>query len=199
MANEMRQKMADSIRFLAADMVQSANSGHPGAPMGLADIAVVLSEHLNHNPKNPEFLNRDRLVFSGGHGTGLIYSLYYLWGYGLEINDLKNFRQLDSLTPGHPEYGHTKGIEITTGPLGQGVANAVGFSMASKFMGEQVNSDTASLINHNVYCLCGDGDLEEGLSYEACSIAGHNKLDNLILIYDSNRITIEGSTNLSIS
>ena len=199
MSNQMRQKMADSIRFLAADMVQAANSGHPGAPMGLADIAVVLSEHLNHNPKNPNWLNRDRLVFSGGHGTGLIYSLYYLWGYGLELNDLKNFRQLDSKTPGHPEFGHTEGIEITTGPLGQGIANAVGFSMASKFMGAQVNSDTADLINHNVYCLCGDGDLEEGISYEACSIAGHNKLDNLILIYDSNRITIEGSTDLSIS
>ena len=199
MSNQIRQKMADSIRFLAADMVQAANSGHPGAPMGLADIAVVLSEHLNHNPKNPDFLNRDRLVFSGGHGTGLIYSLYYLWGYGLEIEDLKNFRQLDSKTPGHPEYGHTKGIEITTGPLGQGIANAVGFSMASKFMGAQVNSETAKLIDHNVYCLCGDGDLEEGISYEACSIAGHNKLDNLILIYDSNRITIEGSTDLSIS
>jgi len=199
MSNQMRQKMANSIRFLAADMVQAANSGHPGAPMGLSDIAVVLSEHLNHNPKNPDFLNRDRLVFSGGHATGLIYSLYYLWGYGLEIEDLKNFRQLDSLTPGHPEYGHTKGIEITTGPLGQGIANAVGFSMASKFVGAQTNSETASLIDHNVYCLCGDGDLEEGLSYEACSIAGHNKLDNLILIYDSNRITIEGSTDLSIS
>ncbi len=199
MSNQMRQKMADSIRFLAADMVQAANSGHPGAPMGLADIAVVLSEHLNHNPKNPDFLNRDRLVFSGGHATGLIYSLYYLWGYGLEIEDLKQFRQLDSRTPGHPEYGHTKGIEITTGPLGQGIANAVGFSMASKFMGEQVNSETAKMIDHNVYCLCGDGDLEEGISYEACSIAGHNKLDNLILIYDSNRITIEGSTDLSIS
>ncbi len=195
----MRQNMADSIRFLAADMVQAANSGHPGAPMGLADIAVVLSEHLNHNPKNPSWLNRDRLVFSGGHGTGLIYSLYYLWGYGLELEDLKNFRQLDSKTPGHPEFGHTAGIEITTGPLGQGIANAVGFSMASKFMGAQVNSDTADLIDHNVYCLCGDGDLEEGISYEACSIAGHNKLDNLILIYDSNRITIEGSTDLSIS
>ena len=195
----MRQKMADSIRFLAADMVQAANSGHPGAPMGLADIATVLSEHLNHNPKNPDFLNRDRLVFSGGHATGLIYSLYYLWGYGLEVEDLKNFRQLDSLTPGHPEYGHTAGIEITTGPLGQGVANAVGFSMASKFVGSQVNSETAALIDHNVYCLCGDGDLEEGISYEACSIAGHNKLDNLVLIYDSNRITIEGSTDLSIS
>jgi transketolase len=199
MSNEMRQKMADSIRFLAADMVQEANSGHPGAPMGLADIAVVLSQHLRHNPKNPSWLNRDRLVFSGGHGTGLIYSLYYLWGYGLEIEDLKNFRQLDSKTPGHPEYGHTKGVEITTGPLGQGIANAVGFSMASKFVASQVNSETAKLIDHNVYCLCGDGDLEEGISYEACSIAGHNKLDNLILIYDSNRITIEGSTDISIS
>ena len=197
--NAMRQKMANTIRFLAADMVQQANSGHPGAPMGLADIAVVLSEHLKHNPKNPSWLNRDRLVFSGGHATGLIYSLYHLWGYGLEIEDLKNFRQLDSKTPGHPEFGHTAGIEITTGPLGQGVANAVGFSMASKFMAAQVNSETAKLIDHNVYCLCGDGDLEEGISYEACSLAGHNKLDNLILIYDSNRITIEGNTDLSIS
>ena len=197
--NTMRQKMADTIRFLAADMVQAANSGHPGAPMGLSDIAVVLSEHLNHNPKNPSWLNRDRLVFSGGHATGLIYSLYYLWGYGLTIDDLKNFRQLDSKTPGHPEFGHTAGVEITTGPLGQGVANAVGFAMASKFVGAQVNSETAKVIDHKVYCLCGDGDLEEGVSYEACSIAGHNKLDNLILIYDSNRITIEGSTSLSIS
>ncbi|MDD2951336.1 MAG: transketolase [Sulfuricurvum sp.] len=199
MSTTMRQKMADTIRFLAADMVQQANSGHPGAPMGLADIAVVLSEHMNHNPKNPKWLNRDRLVFSGGHGTGLIYSLYYLWGYGLEIEDLKNFRQLDSKTPGHPEYGHTAGIEITTGPLGQGIANAVGFAMASEFVGNKVNSETAALIDHNVYCLCGDGDLEEGISYEACSIAGHMGLDNLILIYDSNRITIEGSTELSLS
>jgi transketolase len=195
----MRQKMADTIRFLAADMVQQANSGHPGAPMGLADIAVVLSEHMNHNPKNPKWLNRDRLVFSGGHGTGLIYSLYYLWGYGLEIKDLQNFRQLDSKTPGHPEFGHTAGIEITTGPLGQGIANAVGFAMASAYVGNKVNSETAELIDHNVYCLCGDGDLEEGISYEACSIAGHMGLDNLVLIYDSNRITIEGSTELSLS
>ncbi|MGB5966210.1 MAG: transketolase [Sulfurimonadaceae bacterium] len=199
MSNTMRQKMADSIRFLATDMVQAANSGHPGAPMGLADIAVVLSEHLSHNPKNPDWLNRDRLVFSGGHATGLIYSLYYLWGYGLEIEDLKNFRQLDSKTPGHPEYGHTAGIEITTGPLGQGVANAVGFSMASKYVGAQVNSEMAAVIDHNVYVLCGDGDLEEGISYEAASLAGHLKLDNLVCIYDSNRITIEGSTDLSIS
>lgn len=199
MSNDMRQKMADTIRFLAADMVQAANSGHPGAPMGLADIAVVLGEHLKHNPKNPNWINRDRLVFSGGHGTGLIYSLYYLWGYGLEIEDLKNFRQLDSKTPGHPEYGHTEGVEITTGPLGQGIANAVGFAMASKYVGAQTNSETAAVIDHHVYCLCGDGDLEEGISYEACSIAGHNNLDNLIVIYDSNRITIEGSTDLSIS
>lgn len=199
MSNAIRQKMANTIRFLAADMVQQANSGHPGAPMGLADIAVVLSEHLNHNPKNPKWLNRDRLVFSGGHGTGLIYSLYYLWGYGLEIEDLKNFRQLDSKTPGHPEYGHTAGIEITTGPLGQGIANAVGFAMASSYVGNKVNSETAALIDHKVYCLCGDGDLEEGISYEACSIAGHMGLDNLVLIYDSNCITIEGSTELSLS
>lgn len=197
--NKMRAKMANTIRFLAADMVQKANSGHPGAPMGLADVAVVLSEHLRHNPKNPAWLNRDRLVFSGGHATGLIYSLYYLWGYGLEIEDLKQFRQLGSQTPGHPEYGHTKGIEMTTGPLGQGVANAVGFAMAAKHVGAQVNSETAKVIDHTVYCLCGDGDLEEGISYEACSLAGHNVLDNLIMIYDSNRITIEGTTALSLS
>ena len=199
MSNAMRQKMADTIRFLAADMVQQANSGHPGAPMGLADIAVVLSEYMVHNPRNPKWLNRDRLVFSGGHGTGLIYSLNHLWGYGLEIEDLKQFRQLHSKTPGHPEYAHTAGIEITTGPLGQGIANAVGFSMASKFVGHKVNSEMAKMIDHTVYCLCGDGDLEEGISYEACSIAGHMGLDNLVLIYDSNRITIEGSTELSLS
>lgn len=199
MSNAMRQKMADTIRFLAADMVQQANSGHPGAPMGLADIAVVLSEHMSHNPKDPTWLNRDRLVFSGGHGTGLIYSLNHLWGYGLEIEDLKQFRQLDSKTPGHPEYRHTPGIEITTGPLGQGIANAVGFAMGAKYVGHKVNSETAALIDHRVYCLCGDGDLEEGISYEACSIAGHMGLDNLVVIYDSNRITIEGSTELSLS
>ncbi|WP_456485088.1 transketolase [Hydrogenimonas sp.] len=199
MDNQMMKKMADTIRFLAADMVQEANSGHPGAPMGLADVAVVLSRHLRHNPKNPKWLNRDRLVFSGGHATGLIYSLLYLWGYDLTMEDLKKFRQLGSKTPGHPEYGHTPGVEITTGPLGQGVANAVGFSMASKYCAHLVNSETAKIIDHNVYCLCGDGDLEEGISYEACAIAGHQQLDNLILIYDSNRITIEGDTSLAWS
>ena len=197
--NKMRQKKADTIRFLAADMVQQANSGHPGAPMGLADIATVLSEHLNHNPKDSTWLNRDRLVFSGGHATGLIYSLLHLWGYDVSMDDIKNFRQLDSKTPGHPEYGHTHGIEITTGPLGQGIANAVGFSMASKYTANQVNSETSKLIDHNVYCLCGDGDLQEGISYEACALAGHLKLDNLVVIYDSNAITIEGSTDIAWS
>jgi len=197
--NIMRKKMANTIRFLAADMVQEANSGHPGAPMGLADIAVVLSEHLNHNPKNPKWLNRDRLVFSGGHGSSLIYSLLHLWGYDVTLEDLREFRQLDSKTPGHPEYGHTDGVEITTGPLGQGIANAVGFSMASKYTANQVNSEMCELIDHKVYCLCGDGDLQEGISYEACSLAGHLKLDNLVLIYDSNAITIEGDTSIAWS
>jgi transketolase len=197
--NKMRKKMANTIRFLAADMVQKANSGHPGAPMGLADIAVVLGEHLSHNPRNPKWLNRDRLVFSGGHGTGLIYSLLHLWGYDVSLEDLKSFRQLDSKTPGHPEYGHTAGIEITTGPLGQGIANAVGFAMAEAFTKAQVNSETCELIDHKVYCLCGDGDLQEGISYEACSLAGHLGLKDLILIYDSNEITIEGDTNIAWS
>jgi len=197
--NKMRKKMANTIRFLAADMVQKANSGHPGAPMGLADIAVVLGEHLSHNPKNPKWLNRDRLVFSGGHGTGLIYSLLHLWGYDVSLDDLKNFRQLDSKTPGHPEYGHTAGIEITTGPLGQGIANAVGFAMAEAFTKAQVNSETCELIDHKVYCLCGDGDLQEGISYEACALAGHLGLKDLILIYDSNEITIEGDTSIAWS
>lgn len=197
--NQMRKKMANTIRFLAADMVQKANSGHPGAPMGLADIAVVLSEHLKHNPKNPKWLNRDRVVFSGGHGSALIYSLLHLWGYDVSLEDLKNFRQLDSKTPGHPEYGHTDGIEITTGPLGQGIANAVGFAMAASYTANQVNSETCALIDHKVYCLCGDGDLQEGISYEACALAGHLGLKDLILIYDSNSITIEGDTSIAWS
>ncbi len=197
--NKMRKKMANTIRFLAADMVQQANSGHPGAPMGLADIAVVLSEKLSHNPKNPKWLNRDRLVFSGGHGSALIYSLLHLWGYDVTLEDLKQFRQLDSKTPGHPEYGHTAGVEMTTGPLGQGIANAVGFAMAEAYTANQVNSETCALIDHKVYCLCGDGDLQEGISYEACALAGHLKLKDLVLIYDSNCITIEGDTSIAWS
>ncbi|KIM03337.1 MAG: transketolase [Sulfurovum sp. AS07-7] len=197
--NQMRKKMANTIRFLVADMVQKANSGHPGASMGLADIAVVLSEHIKHNPKNPKWLNRDRVVFSGGHSSALIYSLLYLWGYDVSLEDLKNFRQLDSKTPGHPEYGHTDGIEITTGPLGQGIANAVGFAMAEAYTANQVNSETCALLDHKVYCLCGDGDLQEGISYEACALAGRLGLKDLILIYDSNSITIEGDTSIAWS
>lgn len=196
MSKQLLQKQADTIRFLAADMVQQANSGHPGAPMGLADIATVLSKHLNINPADEKWLNRDRLVFSGGHATGLVYSLLHLWGFNVSINDIKNFRQLNSKTPGHPEYGHTHGIEITTGPLGQGIANAVGFAAASKYAQNLLGND---VINHKVYCLCGDGDLQEGISYEATASAGHLKLDNLVIIYDSNSITIEGDTNLAWS
>jgi len=194
MSNNLLQKQADTIRFLAADMVQQANSGHPGAPMGLADIATVLSSHLNVNPNNSKWLNRDRLVFSGGHATGLVYSLLHLWGFDLSIEDIKQFRQTGSKTPGHPEYNHTHGIEITTGPLGQGIANAVGFAMASKYAKNVLNDD---IINHKVFCLCGDGDLQEGLSYEAAATAGHQKLDNLVIIYDSNNITIEGDTSIA--
>jgi transketolase len=194
MSEQLLQQQANTIRFLAADMVQRANSGHPGAPMGLADIATVLSAHLQINPNNASWLNRDRLVFSGGHVTGLVYSLLHLWGFDVSIEDLKHFRQSGSKTPGHPEFGHTHGIEITTGPLGQGIANAVGFAMAAKYAQNVLGSD---VISHKVYCLCGDGDLQEGISYEACSTAGHQKLDNLVIIYDSNNITIEGDTSIA--
>ncbi len=197
MDRDFLKKEANTIRFLAADMVQKANSGHPGAAMGLADIAVVLSKHLKHNPKDPKWINRDRVVFSGGHASSLVYSLLYLWGYDITLEDLKQFRQLDSKTPGHPEYGHTPGVEITTGPLGQGVANAVGFAMAKEWSANKVNSETCKIIDHKVYCFCGDGDLQEGISYEACSLAGRVKLKDLVLIYDSNHITIEGDTSIA--
>jgi transketolase len=195
----MLKKQADTIRFLAADMVQSANSGHPGAPMGLADIVTILSRHINHNPKNTKWLNRDRLVFSGGHASALVYSFLYLSGYDLSIEDLKNFRQLGSKTPGHPEYGDVPGVEVTTGPLGQGITNAVGFAMAAKYASNILNTEEVKVIDHKVYCLCGDGDLQEGISYEACSLAGHLGLDNLVVIYDSNEITIEGCTSIAWS
>ena len=194
----MLKKMADTIRFLCADMVQQANSGHPGAPMGLADVMVVLAKFLNHNPKNPNWLNRDRLVFSGGHASSLVYSFLHLSGYDLSLDDLKNFRQLGSKTPGHPEI-HTKGIEVATGPLGQGVANAVGFAMAAKYAANLLNDPENAVIDHKIYCLCGDGDLQEGISYEACAVAGNLRLDNLVLIYDSNNITIEGDTSIAWS
>lgn len=190
------QKMSHTLGFLCADMVQKANSGHPGAPMGLADIASVLSFHLHLAPHNPTWLNRDRLVFSGGHASALVYALLHLWGFDVSKADLQSFRKIHSKTPGHPEYGHTQGVEITTGPLGQGIANAVGMAMASKYAQNLFGKE---IISHYVYCLCGDGDLQEGISYEAASLAGHHQLSNLIVIYDSNTITIEGDTNISMS
>ncbi len=196
---QMLEKMANTIRFLSADMIQKANSGHPGVTWGLADLVTVLSKYISHNPKNPKWLNRDRVVFSGGHASAMIYALLYLWGYDLTLEDLKRFRQLGSKTPGHPEYGEVPGVEVTTGPLGQGVANAVGFAMAGKYAARLLNSETAAVIDHKVYCLCGDGDLEEGISYEACALAGHHTLDNLVMIYDSNNITIEGDTEIAWS
>ncbi|KAA6227826.1 transketolase [Campylobacter sp. LR185c] len=195
MQTQILALQANTLRFLSTDMIERANSGHPGAPLGLADIMAVLSYHLVHNPKNPHWLNRDRLIFSGGHASALLYSFLHLSGYDLSLDDLKNFRQLHSKTPGHPEIS-TPGVEIATGPLGQGVANAVGFAMAAK---KAVNLLGNELINHKIYCLCGDGDLQEGISYEACSIAGLHKLDNLIIIYDSNEISIEGNVNLAFN
>lgn len=194
----MNTKISNTIKFLSADMIQKANSGHPGAPMGLSDIMSVLMKFIKHNPKNPNWLNRDRLVFSGGHASALVYSYLYLSGYDLSLDDLKNFRQLHSRTPGHPEIT-TNGVEIATGPLGQGIANAVGFALASKYAANLLNDEKTKVIDHKVYCFCGDGDLEEGISYEACALAGFHKLDNLVIIYDSNNITIEGSTNLAWS
>jgi len=196
---QLLQKQADTIRFLCADMVQQANSGHPGAPMGMADIVTVLSQHLKLDPKNTTWLNRDRVVFSGGHASSMVYSLLHLWGFDVTLEDLKAFRQTGSKTPGHPEYGHTSGVEITTGPLGQGVANAVGFAMASSYAKHCLNSQTAQIIDHHVYCLCGDGDLQEGISYEALSSLGHQGISNFTLIYDSNDITIEGDISIAWS
>ncbi|WP_187934774.1 transketolase [Helicobacter pylori] len=193
---ERLKSMANTLRFLCADMIDKANSGHPGVCLGLADVMVVLSLHLNTNPTNPKWLNRDRLVFSGGHASALAYSLLHLWGFDLSLDDLKRFRQLHSKTPGHPELHHTEGIEITTGPLGQGFANAVGFSMASQYAQTLLDKEA---ISHKVYCLCGDGDLQEGISYESASLAGHLNLNNLIVIYDSNQISIEGAINISFS
>lgn len=192
----MQTKISNTIKFLSADMIQKANSGHPGAPMGLSDIMTVLMTKLKHNPKNPKWLNRDRIVFSGGHASALVYSYLYLSGYDLSMEDIKNFRQLHSKTPGHPEIT-TDGVEIATGPLGQGVANAVGFAMASKYAANLLNEENNKIIDHKVYCLCGDGDLQEGISYEACALAGKHNLNNLVIIYDSNSITIEGSTDIA--
>jgi transketolase len=188
-----RRERANAIRALSMDAVQKANSGHPGAPMGMADIAEVLwRDYLKHNPSNPNFADRDRFVLSNGHGSMLIYSLLHLTGYDLGIEDLKQFRQLHSRTPGHPEYGYTPGVETTTGPLGQGIANAVGFAIAEKVLGAQFNRDGHQIVDHFTYVFLGDGCMMEGISHEVCSLAGTLGLGKLIAFYDDNGISIDG-------
>ena len=188
-----RRERANAIRALSMDAVQKANSGHPGAPMGMADIAEVLwRDFLKHNPSNPSFADRDRFVLSNGHGSMLIYSLLHLTGYDLSIDDLKNFRQLHSRTPGHPEYGYTPGVETTTGPLGQGIANAVGFALAEKVLGAQFNRPGHNIVDHHTYAFLGDGCMMEGISHEVCSLAGTLGLGKLVAFYDDNGISIDG-------
>ena len=189
---------ANAIRVLAADAIQKAKSGHPGLPLGCADIAYVLwGKEMNHNPKNPDWKNRDRFILSGGHGSTLLYSLLHLFGYGLKKEDLMQFRQMGSLTPGHPEYRHTRGVEATTGPLGQGMAMAVGMAMAEKHMAAKYNREGFNIFDHYTYVLGGDGCMMEGISSEAFSLAGTLGLGKLIVLYDSNNITIEGSTDIA--
>lgn len=190
----------NTIRALSMDAVQKANSGHPGMPMGMADVAFVLWDKiLKHNPANPGWANRDRFILSAGHGSMLLYSLLHLYGYDLTLDDLKNFRQYGSRTPGHPEFGHTPGVETTTGPLGQGFATGVGMAIAEQFTAGRFNKEKIQLIDHYTYAIVSDGDLMEGISHEAASLAGHLKLNKLIYLYDSNRISIDGSTDLSFS
>ncbi len=196
----INQKAVNALRILSADQVQKANSGHPGLPLGAAPIAYSLwANNMNHNPKNPNWKNRDRFVLSAGHGSSLLYSLLHMFGYGLSLDDLKSFRQFGSLTPGHPEYKHTAGVESTTGPLGAGVSTAVGMAMAEAHLAAKFNKDGYPIVDHYTYALTGDGCLMEGVAYEALSLAGTLKLDKFIVLYDSNKITIEGDTDLAFT
>ena len=198
--NDDLQLIANTIRGLSIDGIQAAKSGHPGLPMGMADVAATLwLKYLKHCPVKTDWADRDRFVLSGGHGSMLLYSLLHLSGYDLPMDELKNFRQIDSLTPGHPEVHHTPGVETTTGPLGQGCGNAVGMAIAEKMLAERFNTETTTLVDHYTYVFCGDGDMMEGISHEAFSLAGHLKLNKLVVFYDSNNITIEGRTNLASS
>ena len=198
--SEIARKSVNAIRILAADSVQKANSGHPGLPLGSAAMAYELwANHMNHNPANPKWVNRDRFILSGGHGSTLLYSLLHLFGYGLTIEDLKNFRQLDSLTPGHPEYGHTVGVEATTGPLGAGMGMAVGMAIAEAHLAAKFNKEGFPVVDHHTYVLAGDGCMMEGISSEAFSLAGTLGLGKLIVLYDSNNISIEGGTDIAFT
>ena len=198
--NNLQTKSINAIRLLSADGVQQAKSGHPGLPMGAAAMAyTVWTRHMQHNPQNPSWANRDRFILSGGHGSMLLYSLLYLTGYDLQLDELKKFRQWDSLTPGHPEYGLTPGVEVTTGPLGQGFANGVGMAIAEAHLAAQFNQPGHKIIDHYIFAIVTDGDLMEGLSGEAASLAGHLKLGKLIYLYDDNHISIDGSTDLAFT
>ncbi|MEO6836326.1 MAG: transketolase [Candidatus Tumulicola sp.] len=194
------EQRINAIRFLAVDAVQKANSGHPGMPMGAAAMAYALwTRHLRFNPKDPQWLDRDRFVLSAGHGSMLLYALLYLTGYDLSLDDLKSFRQFGSKTPGHPEVGHTPGVEATTGPLGQGIADAVGMAVAEAHLGAVYNREDAPIVDHFTYCICGDGDFMEGISQEAISLAGHLKLGKLIVFYDDNRVSLAGPTDITLT
>ena len=198
--SEKDELCVNTIRALSMDAIQKANSGHPGAPMGLAPAGYVLwTRILKHNPGNPDWLDRDRFVLSGGHASMLLYSLLYLSGYDLSLDDIKNFRQWGSKTPGHPEFGHTPGVETTTGPLGQGFANAVGMAMAEQHLGATYNRTDCEIVDHHTFVMCGDGDMMEGITSEAASLAGHLGLSRLICIYDDNKISIEGRTDISFT
>ena len=199
-SKQLDELAINTIRFLSVDAVQKANAGHPGMPMGCAPIAYVLyTKYLNHNPANPKWLNRDRFILSAGHGSMLLYSILHLCGYDLPLDELKNFRQWGSKTPGHPEFGLTAGVETTTGPLGQGFANAIGMAIAQAFLAANLNQDDFKILDHYIYGICSDGDLMEGISHEAASLAGHLKLNKIIFFYDNNGISIDGKTSLSYS
>ena len=197
MNKELDMLSINTIRTLSADAIEKANSGHPGLPLGAAPMAFTLWSKMNHNGKNPDWENRDRFILSAGHGSMLEYSLLHLFGYGLTIDDLKQFRQTGSLTPGHPEYGHTKGVEITTGPLGQGICNAVGMALAETYLANKFNKENFNVVDHNTYAIVGDGCLMEGISGEASSLAGTLELGKLVVLYDSNNISIEGNTDIA--
>ncbi|HPC05765.1 MAG TPA: transketolase, partial [Anaerolineaceae bacterium] len=196
----LQEKAINTIRFLSADGVQKANSGHPGLPMGTAAIAyTIFTRHLRFDPKDPAWPDRDRFILSGGHGSMLLYTMLYLTGYDVSLEDLKQFRQWGSITPGHPEAGMTPGVETTTGPLGQGFANGVGMAVAEAHLAATYNKPDNKLIDHYVYAIVTDGDLMEGVASEAASLAGHLKLGKLIYLYDDNKITIDGSTDLAFT
>ena len=200
MTNTIDQLAINTIRTLSIDAIEKANSGHPGLPMGAAPMAYVLwTKHMNHNPANPSWFNRDRFVLSAGHGSMLLYSMLHLSGYDLPMEELKNFRQWESKTPGHPEYGHTAGVEATTGPLGQGIGMAVGMAMAEKHLAATYNKPGFDIVDHHTFALCGDGDLMEGVAGEAISLAGHLELDKLIVLYDSNDISLDGELDMSFT